>query len=189
MIFNIIDDQLTELEGTYNTKSFSEVYPDVTTFLSDYNTIGIPATIQQQTATTLYYLLIGRYANSHILSSDENRFKYRLFSMIWQYAPAWEKKLDIQKKVRELTDEDIFIGSKQIYNSARNPDTTAPEGKEELQYISDQTVSKTRRGKVDGYLALWELVKNDVSEEFLNRFRHLFRVFASPDLPLWYVEN
>ena len=64
----------------YNTKLFTNIYQNVNDFLSDYNGIGIPATINTQNATTLYYLLYGKYGNSPIANMDENQFKYKLFS-------------------------------------------------------------------------------------------------------------
>ena len=83
------------LYGTYRTKKFGDVWTDVEAFIKDYQNIGIPATIPVSnptdntagTATTLYYLLYSRYANDVIASSDLNRFKYNLFSIIWQYGP------------------------------------------------------------------------------------------------------
>lgn len=185
-----IDEQLEELAGSYNTKSFSEIFPDEGTFRATYGNIGIPKTIKDETATLLYFLLISRYANSHILSYDENRFKYQLFSMVWQYAPAWEKRVEIQNKLRELSDEDIFQGNKAIFNTAKNPDTEPTTNtSEEVAFINAQNVTKNMRGKLEAYSAYNDLIKTDVSEEFLSRFKKLFRAFASPDLPLFFIEE
>ena len=84
------------LYGNYRQVKFTDVYETADAFLADYGDIGLPKTITDTSATTLFYLLYGRFGNDIIASSDTNRFKYRLFSIIWQYGPAWEKKLDIQ---------------------------------------------------------------------------------------------
>lgn len=174
----------------YRTETFSEIWSGVSDFLSDYNTNGLPVTISQESARTLFYLLYSRFGNSNVSSSDQNRFKYQLFSTIWQYGPTWEKKLEVQQKLRDLSDEELFEGSKSIYNVAVNP-STAPGtySDEELTFISQQNVNKNKKGKLDAYYLLWELLKNDVTEDFLKKFNKLFKVFVEPELPLFYEEE
>ena len=118
------------LYGNYRTRKFTEIYDTVDKFLNDYNTVGIPTTITTDTARTLYYLLYARYGNSSIANNDENQFKYKLFSIVFMYAPTWEKRLEIQQTLRELTEDEILKGSKQITNHSYNPSTepsTAPQ--------------------------------------------------------------
>lgn len=175
------------LYGNYRTKTFSEVYPDKDSFVNEYNDIGIPTTISSTDAGLVYYLLYSRFANSHIASSDMTRFKYNLFSKIWQFGPTWIKKLDIQARLRELTEEEMLEGSRQIYNAAQNPSTDPSNfSEEELQYINSQNVTKARKGKLDGYAVLMGLLEVDVTEAFLTRFKDLFLTIVMPELPLWY---
>lgn len=175
------------LYGQDRTKTFSETWDTVDKFIEDYNSIGIPVTISTDSATTLYYLLYARYANSHIASSDPNRFKYNLFGLIWQYGPNWQKKIEIQKKLRELNDEQIMEGAKQIYNNASNPSNDPSNFTDnELQFINNQNVTKNRRGKLEAYGLLLNLLEDDVTENFLRRFKALFKIIVMPELPLLY---
>ena len=80
----------------FDTKLFTEIWEDSDSFLADYQDIGIPTTISTTNATTLYYLLYAKYGNSPIANFDENQFKYKIFTIIFQYGPTWEKRLDIQ---------------------------------------------------------------------------------------------
>ena len=57
----------------YDTKLMTEVWSQVSEFLNDYQNIGIPTTISNQNATTLYYLLYARYGNTPIANYDENQ--------------------------------------------------------------------------------------------------------------------
>ena len=176
------------LYGQDRTKTFSETWETAAKFIEDYNSIGIPATISSESATTLYYLLYARYANSHIASSDPNRFKYNLFGLIWQYGPNWEKKIEIQKKLRELDDEQIREGARQIYNKADNPSNDpAAFTDNELQFINNQNVIKNRKGTLEGYNILMSLLEDDVTENFLRRFKALFKTIVMPELPLLYA--
>lgn len=176
------------LYGQDRTKTFSETWDSADKFIEDYNSIGIPVTISTDSATTLYYLLYARYANSHIASSDPNRFKYNLFGLIWQYGPNWQKKIELQKKLRELSDEQIMEGARQIYNNASNPSNDPSNFTDnELQFINNQNVTKNRRGKLEAYGLLLNLLEDDVTENFLRRFKALFKIIVMPELPLLYA--
>lgn len=177
------------LYGNYRTKKFTDIYNNVSTFVKDYNNNGIPTTISENSINTLYYLLYARYGNDHISSSDENRFKYNLFSIIFSKGPTWEKKLEIQEKIRGLSDEDLMIGSKAIYNSALNP-STAPSTSaiEELPFINQQNTTSYKRNKIEAYGLLMDLLKNDITTPFINAFQHLFNPWGS-ELPLYYLEE
>lgn len=176
------------LYGSYRQKRFTDVYESVEDFLADYKNCGIPTTISDNSAQTLFYLLYGSYGNDVVASSDINRFKYKLFSIIFQYAPNWEKQLEIQNKLRALTEEDIRLGSRQIYNTAQNPSTEpSTDTTDELQYINNQNVTKNQRGVLEGYATLLSLLRTDVTQEFLNRFRKLFLTIVQPEEPLLYI--
>lgn len=185
---NVIGNITESLYGNFRTRKFTDIYPNVSDFLDDYVHVGIPTKISTDNATTLYYLLYARYGNSHIVNNDENQFKYRLFSTIFMYGPTWEKRLDIQDKVRNLTEEELLTGSKQINNHSYNP-STAPstDTLDELTTINEQTASKYKKSKMDAYGNLLALLETDVTESFISKFRKLFLVIAEPQDPLWYV--
>ena len=91
----------------YDTKLMTEVWSKASDFLTDYQNAGIPTTISVQNATTLYYLLYARYGNTPIANYDENQWKYKMFSIIFQYGPTWEKRLNIQDTLRGLQISDL----------------------------------------------------------------------------------
>ena len=178
------------LYGNYRTEKFTDVYDNVNDFLNDYHDLGLPVTIDDTNASTLYYLLYARYGNSRVASSDPERFKYNLFSRIWQFGPNWVKKLEIQDKLRNMTDDQLLEGSKQIYNSALNPSVNPGTfSEEELKFINSQNVTKAKKGKLDGYAMLVSLLEDDVTEVFLTKFKKLFLTIVEPELPLWYVSE
>ena len=97
-----------EMFPQYDTKLMTEVWNDASSFLTDYQNVGIPTTISNQNATTLYYLLYAKYGNTPIANYDENQWKYKVFSIIYQYGPTWEKRLDIQTTLRGLQIADLI---------------------------------------------------------------------------------
>lgn len=92
-----------------------------------------------------------------------------------------------------------------IKNHAFDP-TTSPTTAE-LNYIDQQTTDKMngtstisnqdsrnanqtiRKSKMDAYMQLWELLDNDVTNEFLAKFQKLFKQFVRPEARLIYVSD
>jgi len=92
----------------FDTKLFTEIWSEPSEFLADYQTNGIPMTINNANATTLFYLLFARYGNNPIANYDETQFKYKVFSIIFQYGPTWEKRLSVQNTLRGLQLADLI---------------------------------------------------------------------------------
>lgn len=176
--------------GSYRTRTFADIFPDVNVFLDHYNEVKIPKELKQESVETTYYLLYARYGNSHISYDDENQFKYAVFSRIFMYGPAWEKRLEIQKKIRELTDAEIMQGSKAIYNHAFNPGSSPTTAAlEELDYINDQNTTNYKKSKISAYADVISLIETDVTERFIVQFKNLFLTIVAPDYPLLYVTD
>lgn len=167
----------------YKTKTFCDLYESVNDFIYDYNNIGIPKIISVENASTLYYLLYARYGNSPISNFDENQAKFKLFTIIWQFGPAWEKKLQIQANLRGLSDAELREGALSIFNHALNPSTDPSTASEtELDYINEQNTTRQKRSKVGAYMELWQALSTDVTEEFLKRFGVCFKQFVGPEI-------
>lgn len=173
--------------GGYRTRTFNDIFPSFEDFKANYDEGKIPKKLSEGSLETLYYLLYARYANSHIVHDDENQFKYAVLSTIFMYGPTWEKRVEIQDSLRTLSEEDLRMGSRAIYNHAYNPSTIPSTATiDELPTINDQNTSKYIRGKLEGYANLIELLKTDVTLEFIDRFKRLFLVIVAPDYPLLY---
>ena len=155
------------MKPMYDTNLFCEIWDSSDKFLADYNNTGteftnqVPPTISQENALMTYLLLFSRYGNNPIANYDVNQFKNKIFTIIWQYGPAWEKRLSMQEDIRNLTLQEIMTGTKTdwssegtqsqnnsgtdttINNHAYNP-STAPttQTTNELDYIDQQQVAK-----------------------------------------------
>lgn len=183
-------DKMTQMIPQYNTIKFTDAYEDVSEFLTDYANVGIPTTITLDNARTLYYLLYARYGNSPIANNDINQFKYKLFSIIFQYGPSWEKKLEIQDKIRNLSEDELMTGTKVINNHAYNPgDMPGTAALEELNYINSQNTQNYKKSKSDAYMTLWTMLATDVSEDFIRRFEVLFKQFVLPEETYIYYDE
>lgn len=118
-----------EMFPQYDTKLMTDVWSQASDFLTDYQNAGIPTTISNQNATTLYYLLYAKYGNTPIANYDENQWKYKMFSVIFQYGPTWEKRLDIQTTLRGLQLSDLIDnGSYRALSSQSGSETSSKTG-------------------------------------------------------------
>lgn len=177
--------------GNFRQVKFTDIYDNVDKFVEDYNNIGIkPMLSQNDSIRTLYYLLYAQYANSVVASSDTNRFKYQLFSIVFTHAPTWEKRLVIQEQLRELLNNpaELFAGTTQINNQAYAPGTPpSTSTTDEIEAINQQVVTKYKKDKMSGYAMLLDLLNSDVTTDFIRQFKKLFLTIVQPELPLWYV--
>lgn len=172
----------------YSTKTFQDIFVDVNAFKEFYNDNGIPTTIKIENVTTLYYLLYARYGNSPIANNDVNQFKYKVASIIFQFGPTWEKKLSIQKTLREMNEEEMLWGSKQIFNHSYNPSTEpSTSTREELLTINEQNATNYKRAKLDAYGMLMDLLREDVTGLFISKFSVLFKSFVRHENPILYI--
>ena len=179
---------MNSLYGSFRQLYFAQVFPEVDTWKTKLAETKIDLPIKEENLELLYYLLFSKYANSVVASSDINRFVFSVARIIFQYAPTWETRLRIQKSLRELSDEDLKRGSTDIYNHAFNPSQQpTTQATEELSYINEQTVTKRRKGPLDAYAYLWDLLDTDVSGQFLDKFKPLFLTILLAEKPLYYI--
>lgn len=184
-----------ELYGNQRNETFDDIFPSLDDFKTEYTNCKLPLTeyfgdVSSEQVSTLYYLLYGKYGNSTIASDDETRFKYSLFSIVFQYGPTWVEQLKLQKEIRNLTLQELQTGSKAIYNTALNPNTAPSTNTlEELPYINQQNTTNYAKSKAGAYEIKMNLLSSDVTEKFLVKFRKLFLKIVQPTVPLWYIEN
>lgn len=177
----------------FDTMKFTDIWDNAEDFKTDYKSSGLYnniAKITDDSISMLYYLLYARYGNSPIANFDTTQFQYKVFSIIFEYGPTWEKQLSVQKALRDLTNAQIQQGSFAMYNQALNPstapatDTTTP-----LTYINQQNTTRYTKSPLEGYATLLELLSTDVTKAFIDKFKVCFKVFVKPERPLLYVTD
>lgn len=177
-----------QMYGYYRTRTFTDIFPSTDDFVNDYNECELEKTISEKSIRNLYNLLYARYGNSHIASFDENTFRYKLWSIVFMYGPTWEKRLEMQKQIRELTEEELMSKGHNINNIALNPNTGPQnDAMTPLDYISQQTFNGSKRGKLDALITQYNQLATDVTESFITEFKKLFLTVVFPEEPGWYI--
>lgn len=187
--------------GSSRTRSFADIFPTFEVFQDAWNQTtfsqqatalneNIPEGGAAQNLLLIYELLLARYANSTIASSDESRFALQCMATIFQYAPAWIKRLEIQHTLHEidLSSDEFLRGSAMISNVSLNPsEDPSTDTMTALSTINQQNVNIQKRDKFKALAILEELLKTDITGAFIDRFRPLFRVIVAPQRPLFYT--
>ena len=177
--------------GHFYTLTFSDNFPSVEDFITEYRASALGAeggvnSLSNSTLTMLYYLLYARYGNSHTIFTDNNQFKYNVFSIIFMYGPTWERRISLQEKIRKLTDEEITEGSMAKHTHADNPGVRSANAYDQIDYIDAENTTKYKKSKIEGLALAGELLDTDVTREFINRFSKLFIKIIAPYAPLYY---
>lgn len=172
--------------------TFTQIWPTERDFRDDYldNPLQGVSGSDPDNLTIVYYLLAARYANNPIANRDVNQFKIKVFSIMYQYGPIWEKKLEIQQQLHDIDieGEDWLQGAKAIYNTALNPETAPSTASlEELNYINQQNTTNHKRSKFDALAILTALLDDKFTDEFIRKFRVCFKQFVAPEDPLLFV--
>lgn len=187
--------------GSARTRTFAQIFPtfeefqafwNLTTFSKQAVALSqvIPEGEGPQNLNLIYELLMAEYANSNIASSDENRFKFQCMSLIFQYAPAWIKRLEIQHELHEmdLGSDEFLRGSMSVFNTALNPETgPGTDSLDTISTINQQNVNIQKRDKFKSLAILAELLETNITDEFIRRFKVLFTYIVAPQRPLFYT--
>lgn len=174
------------------TRTFSEIFDNVNNFTLAVTNSGLyNAAFTMDSCDKLYYLLYAAYGNSHIASSDENQFKYKLYTIIFNRGIQWQKSLEIQKKLSELSETEILSRGSNISSHAYNPGeggVKVTDNQPILDYINDQSSTTSQSDKVTAYMSYMQSLV-DVTTDFINSFKPLFLKVVYPEKPLWYITD
>lgn len=169
-------------------KTFSDVFPTSDIFISQFKETPfyanpVASMLTDTTLELIYVLLYNKYGNNEIVNFSENQFRNKLYGIMWSVGPIWLTKLNIQQKLWSLgldDNSDIYKGSGAIYNHAMHDETAPGTGTtEELPYINDQNVTKYKKSKLEGLMLYADTLNDRVTDDFINKFRRLFKTFIS----------
>lgn len=189
---------MPNLVSKFNTMTFSQIYNEYLPFKNDYTTSGLctegfkvhygeekgtvngVTTYYPDNLQILFILLYAKFGGTPIASEDVNQFKFKMWSILFKYGPSWQKELEIQERLRNLTEEELIAGAKTIYNKAYHDATAPTTGTlDELEYINEQNTSNYKKSKIGAYADLMYLIKTDVTQTLLNKFQPLFKKIIS----------
>lgn len=167
-----------------DTKTFIEIYPTSTDFVNSFRKSSFSSYITDDIYLEMTYeLLLSKYENSHIACLTSDSFIKKVNSTIFMYGPSWVRKLSIQDRLRELSEQEITTGAVSKFTHGYNPSDVpgTANSDTEIETVNEQSLNKYTKGKLDGYANLLELLKEDVTNTYINKFRKLFMLVIDLD--------
>lgn len=182
------------MEKLYNTRTFSQIFPELEDFSDNYDTFqstaGLTNKLDNNDVAITWQLLMAKYGNNPIANWSEEQFKLKIWQIMFQYGPTWAKRLELQEKARGLTDDEILVGDKTIYNVALAPNQEpSTSSLEEVDFISQQNTANRKKSKMSAYNDLLILLDTDVTEDYLDKFKKLFLVVVLPTMTDIYITD
>ena len=180
-----------EMTPAYSRYTFKDLFKDASVFKDAVKTDNLlEPEITDTVIVKFYYMMFAKFANSPISQSDSEAWLYNLIFTMNAYLPTYLKKEAMQKELRALDTDDIRIGFSSIYNHAFNPSTTPSTGEdEELPYVNEQNVNKTKKNVVDALSTLWEMLHTNLWEDLLRKFNKLFSKIVTPANNVVYIRK
>ena len=160
----------------YNTKTFNDIFENAADFKANYDLYQAAAgqlnLMDETDCAITWQLLSAKYGNNPIANWSEDQFKLKIWQTMFQYGPTWVKKLDVQQILRGLTADQIAQGDFNVYNTALAPDSAIST--DPTPYINQQNTSRRTKSVLGSYNELLILLENDVTEEYISKFKKLF---------------
>lgn len=179
-----------------STSMFREVFASTDDFITDFRASDLNvSTLTDDTLKIIFAELYARYGDSYFKSTNNDRNKYMVFSILYNKGLIYQKKVEVQNALLALELTDLKDGGVTIYNDASNPGNEATtyeqedySGEDFLKYVDSQNVTKNKKGVVEAYKAQLYALK-DVTTGFIQEFSKLFEsMLWSSYLPIFVME-
>lgn len=158
------------VESTSFTWWFREVFPTADEWravIKEFGFVNYQDSTQDAFDTYCYSVLFNRFRNSSIRYSDLTNFYYQLAGIYQNKFEKYLREVDSVRKLYKLTDEEIELTNSAIANTARNPNTNV-DPTQPLPFVSDQTFSFVKDGKLNAYLRYLQTLPSLNMVQFIN---------------------
>lgn len=187
-------------ESIYNNNSatsrFREVFTTADTFISLFRESPLnEAKLSDETLKKIYYELYAEYGDSYFRATNDYRNQLKTFSILQNEGLVYQKKLEIQNNLINMSLSELMEEGISISNYAENPGDDATtmiddySGEDFIKYVNNQNVVKNKKSKLDAYKSQLYAIRN-VTTEFIKKFSVLFEtILWSSYLPVFETED
>lgn len=175
------------------TKKFSDVFEDLDSFKSEFRSSPLnEANLTDSTLGIVYAELYARFGDSYYTATNMYRNKLKTFSILKNEGLIFQKKLEIQNAILNMSLADLKDDGVIVNNYAENPaedsvgtyETGEYEGEDYMKFVNNQSAQKSKKGKLTAYRDQLYSLKN-VTDSFIDKFKVLFeKLLWSSYLPV-----
>lgn len=169
----------------YDTKLFKNIFSSYSDFKNWYLSTPLSDDSNDVPSEKTFTLIAYEYNSSHVNSTVES-FKQRFANDLYTYYKEFEATTKAISDLMKLTDEEISMSDIMITNVANIPETEGSTNEEEVDFISSQQKSISKKGKLQVKKEQLSSKRAFTVKSFINRFRHLFiRIISLPYTELY----
>lgn len=169
---------------------FKELIPSFDKFLELYDKYMIEQLyLEDEDIEKVYKILFNNYCNCSIAYDTPNTFYRMFFLEIFNSAEDYIIKLNMIKKLRELTVDELVSEYETITNVANNDNAVVSEPlKHIVPYITTQSSSTSKGNKANAILRGLSVYRDNEVKYFVDKFQYLFLTIFG-DYGIYYVNN
>ena len=169
---------------------FKELIPSFDKFLELYDKYMIEQLfLDDDDLEKVYKILFNNYCNCSIAYDTPNAFYRMFFLEIFNSAEDYIIKLNMVKKLRELTVDELVSEYETITNVANNDNAVVSEPlKHIVPYITTQSSSASKGNKANAILRGLSAYRDNEVKYFVDKFQYLFITIFGVYV-IYYVNN
>lgn len=169
---------------------FKELIPSFDRFLELYDKYMIEhINLDDDELEKVYKILLNNYCNCSIAYDTPNAFYRMFFLEIFNSAEDYIIKLNMVKKLRELTVDELVSEYETITNVANNDNAVVSEPlKHIVPYITTQSSSASKGNKANAILRGLSAYRDNQVKYFVDKFHYLFLTIFG-DYGIYYCNN
>lgn len=159
--------------NTFLLKELFENYNDFKEKRDEYIIAEVDSTNEQQLC--IYNLLILNFGNSSVAYDTPNAFYRHFFIEYWNCCDEFTKRIDMIKKLRDLTVDELVNEMETISNVANNDNSPVENPLQEIiPYITTQSSTSSKGNRALAYHRAITLYRDNEVNNFLNKFKKFF---------------
>lgn len=169
---------------------FKDLIPSFDKFLELYDNFMIEhINLDNDDLEKVYKILFNNYCNCSISYDTPNAFYRMFFLEIFNSAEDYIIKLNMVRKLRELTVDELVNEYETISNVANNDNVVVSEPlKHIVPYITTQSSSASKGNKANAILRGLSAYRDNEVKYFVDKFQYLF-ITIFGDYGIYYVNN
>lgn len=178
-----------------NTSTPEDIWQTQEMFYNDFMSSPFASDIDnnyytQQDLFDVFWHLMSVYDESHYNYKTEDKCKLKTFHVVHEYLPIYLKRISLQKRIRDMTDEDLFDSGKQVMKSANTPDTEIDMNTLTTAHYADNIQVQNRQtGKLIALQQQYASIIDNVWDEFIQKFAFMFKKFMFIPYDYIYINN
>lgn len=163
------------------TRKFNEVYADYNVFKSDAELYLSENYLTDTELEILYILFYNQFSEQSLNVRDPLLWKRRFWTKIAFRSKKLFKKRDLMEAIYNLTLEEMEDKGVSVMNTALNPNTKPTDPFQVIDFITQQSSTKSLNPKIVALLAQYQSMDDKFWDEFFGEFdRDLFlQVFGN----------